>query len=67
MVHLNLQQWEQAITDYTKAIGYKPGDAVAYYDRGKARFEFGQDKLATLDYERAVELNPIFANAFYDR
>jgi lipoprotein NlpI len=40
-----------------------PDNALAHYNRGKARSQLGQRDLATADFKRAVELNPILANA----
>jgi len=62
--YFNKGMYDQAISDYTKAIALNPKDAVTYYNRGNA---YGQGKglydQAISDYRRAIELKPRAADA----
>jgi tetratricopeptide (TPR) repeat protein len=58
---------EQAITDYDQAIALDPDDAVAYNNRGLARYDQGDPEGAIADYDRAMALNPDYAAAHNNR
>ncbi len=42
-------------------------DAVTYYNRGNAYFEKGQHDQAISDYNKALEINPRYAEAYNNR
>ena len=65
--YLEKGQYDQAITEFTKAIKLEPKLAEVYYNRGVAYGEKGQDNQAISDYTKAIELNPKFAWAYYNR
>ncbi len=52
------ENYEQAVTDYTKAIELKPDQSVLYLLRGNAYRELGQDEQAFADYIKSIALNP---------
>jgi len=60
-------QYDQAISDYSKAIELNPRLADAYNNRGNAYKNKGQNGQAISDYSKAIELNPRLADAYYNR
>jgi len=65
--YAELNKYEQAIEDFSKAIELNPALAVAYYDRGNAYADLNKYERAIKDYEKAIELNPDFAEAYNNR
>jgi tetratricopeptide (TPR) repeat protein len=69
----SFEQYDKAISDYSKAIELKPDFADAYYNRGLAYFRKGSSynfephKKAINDFTKAIELQPDFADAYYNR
>lgn len=55
--YLNLQKFESAIADFTKAISINPEDGTSYPFRGLAYRFSGKLEQALTDYSRAIELN----------
>ena len=62
-----LSCYEEAVTDYTKAIEWNPRDAVAYNNRGIAYKNQGMYEEAISDYTKGIELNPKDAVIYFDR
>jgi len=60
-------QYDQAISDYTKAIEIKPTFAEAYNNRGLAYEKKGKYTQAISDYTKAIEINSTFAEAYNNR
>jgi len=60
-------QYDQAISDYTKALEINPRYARPYYNRGSAYARKGQYDQAISDYTKALEINPRYARAYYNR
>jgi tetratricopeptide (TPR) repeat protein len=60
-------EYDQAISDFNKALEVNPNYAYAYRNRGNAYSSKGQDDQAILDYGRALEVNPRDALAYYNR
>ena len=58
--------YEQAISDYTRAIELNPDYIEAYNNRGVA-YSAHNHKKAILDYDRAIELNPDYIEAYNNR
>ena len=58
---------ENAIADFSKAIGLIPKYAEAYNRRGGAYLSKGNSEDAIADLNKAIELMPEFAEAYYNR
>ena len=63
----HLDQWEQAIQDYTEAIRYSPSSALPYHERGVCLTRLNQDERALADFNRAIELAPNLALSWNGR
>ena len=63
----NLNQYDKAIADYTKAIDLDPKLAMAYNNRGNAYFGLQQYDKAITDCTKAIDLDPKLAMAYYNR
>jgi tetratricopeptide (TPR) repeat protein len=59
--------FQGAVSDYTKAIALNPNFALAYYNRGNAYNKKGDLAEAIKDYNKAIKLNPNDANVYYNR
>ncbi len=55
-VHLQMQEFDKAIDDYTKAIEYESNLAEAYYNRALTLLFIGEKNLALDDLSKAGEL-----------
>ena len=62
-----LNDYEQAIVDFTEAIRLDPKYAVAYNGRGNACAELGDYERAIADYTEAIRLDPDYAVAYNNR
>ncbi|MCJ7542625.1 MAG: tetratricopeptide repeat protein, partial [Desulfobacterales bacterium] len=60
-------QYDQAISNFNKALEINPKLAVVYYNRGLAFDNKGQYDQAISDYTKAIELNQRYADAYYNR
>ncbi|TRU85433.1 MAG: tetratricopeptide repeat protein, partial [Microcystis novacekii Mn_MB_F_20050700_S1D] len=56
-----------AVADYNQAIKLNPDDANAYYNRGVAKYNLGDNQGAIADYNQAIKLKPDDAIAYYNR
>ena len=56
--------FNEAISDYTKAIEIDPDDADYYYNRGNSKKELGVLKGACTDWRKAAELGDTDAAEF---
>ena len=57
LAYANLKEYKKAIQDYTEAIRLNPQDALAYYNRGRAHFQLGEEELAELDSAQYKKLS----------
>ena len=60
-------QYDQAISDYNKALEINPRHAKAYYNRGNTYMSTGQYDQAISDFTKALEINPRYAKAYNNR
>jgi tetratricopeptide (TPR) repeat protein len=61
------ENWEGAISEYSKLINSSTTDASLLLKRGEAYFSMEQFDLARADWRRAVELTPELAQMQFDR
>ena len=66
-IAINLGDKAGAIKHYTQAITINPQLAIAYYNRGLAKYESGDKAGAIADYTQAITINPQYAKAYYNR
>jgi tetratricopeptide (TPR) repeat protein len=60
---LENKQYAQAVTAYTQAINALPNDSALHCNRGVAHFFLGHSTNALADFNRALELDPLNAQA----
>ena len=59
-------QYDNAISDFTKAIEMDSRNANAYYYRGVAYQRKSENDRAISDFSRAIEIDPRYAEAYYN-
>jgi len=64
---VNAWAYDQAIADYNEAIRLDPKFALAYFNRGLARYAKQAYDEAIADYDGAIRLDPKFALAYNNR
>ncbi|TAN40386.1 MAG: tetratricopeptide repeat protein, partial [Nitrospirae bacterium] len=52
--YFNEEQYDKAITAYSKALELAPGHVLASYNRGLSYYKTGRNDLAIADYSMAV-------------
>jgi tetratricopeptide (TPR) repeat protein len=62
-----LNLYEDALSDYSKAIQIQPKLAVCYFSRGKLYQATQMNMLAMSDYNHAIQLNPKYAAVYVNR
>ncbi len=60
-------KYDEAISDYSKALEINPRDAEAYYNRGIVYNRKGQYDEAISDFSKALEINQRYALAYQNR
>ena len=63
---LRYSKFDEAEETLTKAIKYDKGNYEAYYYRGCARVNAQKYEEAIADFEKAVELKPDYADAYFN-
>ncbi|MDB9394841.1 tetratricopeptide repeat protein, partial [Microcystis aeruginosa] len=63
----DLGDYQGAIADYNQAINIKPDYALAYNNRGNAKYDLGDYQGAIADYNQAINIKPDYALAYYNR
>lgn len=59
--------WANGVTLFTDIINKNPHIAIAYNNRGVARYQQGDYAGADRDYNEAIRLDPKYVNAFFNR
>ena len=62
-----MDDYELAISYYTKVIKLAPYYAIAYNNRGSAYYFLGNYNQAIADFNKAIELDPNYADAYFCR
>jgi len=62
VAHGHLENYELAISNYTKAIKLNPEDFEAYGNRGVAYDALGEESKAIADFEKCLSMNPGFVH-----
>ena len=57
----------KSLADYDRAIQLNPNNAIAYYNRGNAKYALGRNQEAIADYDRASQRDSNNANAYNNR
>ena len=65
--YANKGNYDQAISDLSKAITLNPGDANVYLSRGNVYQNNGNYDQAISDLSKAITLNPNYASAYLSR
>ena len=63
----NAEDYDEAITQFNRAIQLNPAYARAYFERGFAKFKIGDSAGAIEDYTHAIKFNPKYTTAYYNR
>lgn len=63
----NIKEYDNAISDYDKAIEIKDNYALAFYNRGFAWVFKNEYQNAIEDYRKAIEIDPNYKNAYVIR
>jgi tetratricopeptide (TPR) repeat protein len=64
-IHLELKDYKDAISDYSKAIEREPNDYMSYASRACAKWDlFGPTKDAEADLEKSISINPSYKRSF---
>ena len=66
-IYSRMEEYDKAISDFTRALEINPKDEAAYYNRGIAYVGKGQYYQAIADYSKAIEINPKLDKAYYHR
>lgn len=62
-----LQNYVQAIADYTAALEIEPDDAIVLHARGRAYEQLGRLERALEDYQRAIAIDPQLLDLYTQR
>ncbi len=62
-----LQYWQNSFTLFDHTLSVTDNNYAAYYNRGAAYSHLGNYRQALGDYDRAIDINPKYADAYYNR
>jgi tetratricopeptide (TPR) repeat protein len=65
--HLELKNFDAAISDFTKVIQLNPYYYYGHYRRGASHFLAGDYRSAVIDFSSAIKLNDRIVEGFYYR
>jgi S1-C subfamily serine protease len=66
-LHIQLQEYDQALANYDQVIALNPKYANAFNNRGILKDIRRQPQDALRDFNQAISLNPKYAKAYYNR
>ena len=67
VAYLDLNQFQQALKDFNKAIAINKAYAMAYNNRGSTHYAMENYQVALADYEQSIRLNPKHAHTYFNR
>ncbi|MCH2610284.1 MAG: hypothetical protein MK006_04375 [Pirellulales bacterium] len=67
VVHIRAREFVGAIEDLDTAIKHDAEQAVAYYYRGRVRFQLGRIKKSVADFDKYVSLRPSIESRQWER
>jgi tetratricopeptide (TPR) repeat protein len=62
-----LEEYEEAIASYNKALQFKPDDDIAWSNRGIALSRLGHHEEAIASFDKALQFKPDHDSAWYNR
>ena len=60
-------RWDAALADYDRVIASQPENARAWNGRGSVLHALGRNEQALVQFDKAIELDPAFADALTNR
>lgn len=67
LLYLTLENYQQALTDFNKAISLNPNYAEAYIGRAAYYYHLGERKNAIADFDKATQLSCQQKHPIYQR
>lgn len=67
LIKTKTENFEGAVSDFTKSLKINPLNAKAFYNRGLAHAMLDELKQAITDFDKAIELKPDYAKAYFNR
>ena len=67
LAHLQLNNLDAIIDDFSETIKRAPSESTAWTGRGEARQRNGEVDLAIADFDRAIALDPTDPDSWFDR
>ncbi|MFM5981397.1 MAG: tetratricopeptide repeat protein [Sphaerospermopsis kisseleviana] len=67
LANLEIEDYQQAITDCTQALNLDPKDSDAYLNRGLAKYRKGNYLDAIADFNQVIAIKPNDFRAYYNR
>lgn len=67
IIHREIEDYESAIKDFSKAIRINPRIAGPYYNKGISLFKLAEYEDAIEEFNKSIELEPNFTNAYLNR
>lgn len=64
---ISIENYKDAIADFTEAIRFNPTYAASYYYRGFSHANLKENREAIADYTQVLQLTPSYAKAFFQR
>lgn len=65
--YANIEEFDDAVDPFSRAIYLCPLEAVYYHERAKAYLLTEQYELSVEDYDKVIELQPTNAHAYFGR
>jgi tetratricopeptide (TPR) repeat protein len=62
-----MNNYAQALKDFSEAIRLDPKDSVYYYNSGVTYSKIQNTNKAIIDFTKAIELNPKYTDAYKSR